>query len=340
MSLDDPATAEGDLQRTPLPHLLVYMADRRLTGALFLREPDGTEHVMRFEWGAPARVRPGDRYALFGELLVEAGIVTEQVVQEALATKGLLGDILILTGHADGITLERIADQQLTRRVVRLFGLPAETSYRYFDGHPELANTAGPPYRSDPLSLLLAGLRAHPRSCLPLGRLMDKLGEARLRMHPDAVLERFGLTDEEAGVATSLLVDRPTFIDLVSSGVAAPDVVCRVVYALLLTRQIDLGQKLPPLGAEETPPPVAVGRVQLMPTAYRMGAAAPDPAGDGERAAVMPRTLRRRKTTSEVTVMGPEEDPTSEVSEPVSDVVEVAGTPPARPRDTGTEHGQ
>ncbi len=332
MSPDDPATAEGDLHRTPLPHLLVYMADRRLTGALFLKEPSGVEHLVRFEWGAPARVVPGDAYALFGQLLVEAGIVTEEVVQEALATKGLLGDVLILTGHADSIELERTAVEQLTRRVVHLFGLPPATSYRYFDGHPALANTTGPPCRSDPLALLLAGLREHPRAGLSLARLMEKLGEARLRLHADAVLERFCLTDEEASVATALLVDKPTFVDLVASGVAPPDVVCRIVYVMLITRQIDLGQKLPPLGADDTPPPVAVGRVMLMPAVHRLGAAAPDPAGDGERAAVLPRTLRRRKAAGGV-VSSPEsdEDPISDVTEPTSDVVEVGG-PTSRAR--------
>ena len=334
MSSDDPATAEGDLQRAPLSHLLVYMADRRLTGALFLDEPSGLEHIVRFEYGAPARVRPGDDYALFGQLLVEAGVVTQDVVDDALATKGLLGDVLILTGHADSITLERTAVDQLERRVVRLFGLPPETKYRYFDRHPALADTAGPPCRSDPLALLIAGLRAHPRAGSPLSRLLEKLGETRLRMHPDAVLERFGLTDEEASVATALLMDRPTFVELLSTGVASAEVVCRVVYVLLLTRQIDMGQKLPPLGAEDTPPPVAVGRVQLMPAVHRMGAAAPDPAGDGERAAVMPRTLRRRKTSSGVTIPpDSDEDPISDITaEPTSDVVDVTGASIPRAR--------
>jgi len=330
MSLDDPATAEGDFQRTPLPHLLVYMADRRLTGALFLCEPSGAEHILRFEWGTPVKVQPGDGYALFGEMLVEAGIVSDSVVNEALATKGLLGDVLILTGHADPEILERIAAAQHERRMVRLFALPPETSYRYFDGHPALSEGMGPACRGDVPRLLMAGLRAHPRASMSLSRLMEKLGDLKLRLHPDAVLERFGWTDEEACVATTVLMDRPTFTDLLSAGVAEVDVVRRVVYALLITRQIDLGQKAPPLGAEETPPAVAVGRVQLMPAVHRSGAAAPDPAGDGERAAVMPRTLRRRKAEA------PTSAPADCEEEPVSDVVEIGGGHPERPRDTGT----
>jgi hypothetical protein len=340
MSLDDPATAEGDFLRTPLPHLLVYMADRRLTGALFLCEPDGTEHIVRFEEGAPAKVFSGDRYALFGELLIEAGVVEEQVVREALATKGLLGDVLILTGHAVPETLERIAAVQHERRVVRLFGLPSETSYRYFDGDPALAEDAGRVHCRDVLHLIMAGLRSHPRSGMSLSRLLEKLGEARLRLHPDAALERFGFTDEEACVASAVLMDRPTFVDLLSTGVAESSVVRRVVYALLLTRQLDSGarqleggQKVLPLGAGDVAPAIAVGRVALVPAIHRSGAAAPDPAGDGERAAVMPRTLRRRKQATEPQQPGVGHDGEEE---PVSDVVEIGGPYGERARDTGT----
>jgi len=313
------------------------MADRRLTGALFLHEADGTEHVVRFEHGTPVKVRPGDGYALFGEMLVEQGIVSDQVVAEALATKGLLGDVLILTGHAEPVILERVAAAQHERRIVRLFSLPPETSYRYFDGHTALLEGMGPSCRGDVPRLLMAGLRAHPRACMSLGRLMDKLGDRHLRLHPDAVLERFGWTDEEACVATTVLMDRPTFTDLLAAGVADGDVVRRVVYALLITRQLDIGQKATPFGVEDTPPVVAVGRVQLMPAVHRLGAAAPDPAGDGERAAVMPRTLRRRKSDAEQTPT-PEDPAECDDEAAVSDVIELAGPPfPARHGDTGTD---
>jgi len=322
MPLDDPAaTAEGDFRRTPLPHLLVYMADRRLSGALFLKEPQGLEHVVRFECGSPVRVMPGDGFALFGEMLVEAGIVREEVVRGALATKGLLGDVLILTGHAEADELESVASEQLLRRMVRLFALPPDTTYRYFENHDALAATT-PGCRVDVLRLLLEGLRSHPRAGLSLSKLMERLGELPLRMHPDALLDRFGWSDAEAAVIQAIVDDRPTLVDLLSAGAVEASVVRCVVYTLLLTRQIDVGQKTMPLGHEETAPVVTVGRVALASAVHRLGAAAPDPAGDGERAAVMPRRLRRRKSRPEPIanvpiVAGDGED------EPVSDVIEI-----------------
>ncbi|MEZ4313762.1 MAG: hypothetical protein R3F14_37555, partial [Polyangiaceae bacterium] len=267
------------------------------------------------------------------------------VIDGALATKGVLGDVLILTGHADGDTLERIAGHQLELRLVRLFGLPPATVYRYFEGHAALDDVPGPGSRGDILHVLATGTRAHPRSAMPLGKLMDHLGEVRLGLHPDAVLDRFCFDEDESKVATAVLAGKPTFVELLSAEIAPADVVRRVVYLFLLTRQLDIGfghgQRLPPLGIEETLPPVAVGRVALRAAMHRHGAAVPDPSGDGERAAVQPRTLRRRRPpiSGPGTILGPDAEPPSDVCEPVSDIVEIGGAPDSRARESSTGTG-
>src|SRR5262249_23576670 len=46
-----PPTAQGSLERTPFVHLLVYLADRLVSGTLVLAEPDqppGEEHAIYF----------------------------------------------------------------------------------------------------------------------------------------------------------------------------------------------------------------------------------------------------------------------------------------------------
>src|SRR3954465_14033538 len=111
MGSDTPATAGGGLGRAPFAPLLVYAVDRRLTGALFLREPPSAgappvEHVVRFARGTPVKVRPGDGFARLGELLVEAGALSPETLVEALATKGLLGDVLLLAGCVERDRLE------------------------------------------------------------------------------------------------------------------------------------------------------------------------------------------------------------------------------------------
>src|SRR5262249_24390386 len=134
MGAEHLATAQGDLGRTPLGHLFVYALDKRLSGALVFCEPSGVEHVVLLSRGAPIKIRPGDGYALLGEMLIEAVAVSQATIQEALATQGLLGDVLVLAGRIHRDVLESVAEEQFRRRIVRLFNLPKETTYRYADG--------------------------------------------------------------------------------------------------------------------------------------------------------------------------------------------------------------
>jgi hypothetical protein len=310
------ATAEGELARTPLAHLLVYALDRRLTGALFLAPPSREEHVIRLCRGVPTKVRPGDGFSPLGEMLVEAGAIDLKTMEAALATKGLLGDVLLLAGRVERDLLEKVAEEQFRRRMVRLFALPPETTYRYYDGHQALAEYGGDPAGVDPLALLWAGIRVHGDVSVMMDTTLARLGEAPLRLSPAATVARFGLDAEEAKLCEALAARTVTLAELCA--VSFPGLARRFVYALVITRQIDIGMGLSPLdadlvapssspdapggspaevrraaGASPVPPraPVdaraaagaAVGRMTLRSTVHRMGAAAPDAPGAGER---------------------------------------------------------
>ncbi|APR79399.1 Integral membrane protein [Minicystis rosea] len=299
------ATAEGDLGRSPIAHLLVYALDRRLTGALFLTTPDGAKHVVRLARGIPVKVRPGDAYALLGGMLVEAGAIDQATLDAALATAGLLGDVLLLAGRIERDTLEQIAEQQFIRRMVRLFELPKETTYAYFDGHEELSDWGGDPACVDALALIWAGLRMHGERSAMMETTLALLGDKPMRLHAAATLSRCGLDEAEAKLA-ELLASRPvTLAELDALGAAPPEMVRRFAYAALITRQIDLGAGALPLGASEparsnaTPSvaqaSAAVARMQLKSTVHRVGAAAPDAPGDGERGTTVASRTSSRK---------------------------------------------
>ncbi len=289
MANDTPATAEGDLGRTPFAHLLVYALDKRLTGAMFLAEP-GVEqpHVVRFERGAAVKVRPADRYSLLGEMLVEAKLLSEKTLADALATKGLLGDVLMLTGCVDRDALESTCLRQFEKRMVRFFQLPAGTTYRYCDGHTLLEDYGGEAAVVDPLALLWKGLAEHGAPADAEERMLARLGDAPIRLHAQETTERFGMSGEALAVLAQIEKGPVTLPALLALGIAPEQVVKRVCYALLITRQVETSANLIPAGAEPVPPsgrePVAaVGRVQLKAKAYRLGAAAPDLPGTGER---------------------------------------------------------
>jgi hypothetical protein len=363
------ATAEGELAKTPFAHLLVYALDRRLTGVLFLKQPDGVEHVVRLARGVPVKVRPGDRYALLGEMLVEAGAIDRATLEEALATKGLLGDMLLLAGRVDGDVLEKVAEQQFIRRMVRLFSLPKETVFRYCGGHDELAEYGGDPADVDPLALVWAGLRAHGDVDVRMGPTLARVGDSPLRLHASATVSRFGCCDEEAKLIERLC-DRPsTIAELDALGHVPPEVVRRFVYALLITRQLDLGTGTLPIGsAPAAPDPTrglfdsdssrsavlpqapastiaTVAKMKIVSTLHRVGAAAPDLPGDGERGApnVLPRRRDGESPSRPSRSMAAVKPPEAEAEEPPSssgkrDVVKPQAAPSAEgepARDSG-----
>lgn len=302
MHVVGPATAEGDLERTPFAHLLVYAADRRLTGAMILDEPGGAEHVIQLDRGAAVKVRPGDGFALFGDLLVEDGLVSRETVDAALATRGLLGDVLLLSGCVDAGTLEWVAEVQFVKRMVRLFALPPDTRYRYFEGHAALSGWGGEPACVDPLALLWAGLREHGARSSRLEPMLERLGAAPLRLHPALVPGRFGFRGPELDAIERMQQEAPTLEDLLASGIAPAEALRSLVYALLITRYVELGNGMAPVGvspsmrpggASGSQPQQQIGRMQLRPTLHRLGAAAPDPVGDGERAPLSVRSRGR-----------------------------------------------
>jgi hypothetical protein len=292
MGSDTPATAEGDLARTPFAHLLVYAVDRRLTGALFLREPldaagSPVEHVVRFARGTPVKVRPGDGFARLGEMLVEAGALSPATLVEALATKGLLGDVLMLAGCVDRDRLEATCEAQFHRRMTRLFTLPIETTFRYCDGHVELLDYGGDPASADPLAILWAGLKAHGGTPAILDATLSRLGDAPLRIHPQATVGQLALSGDEARVIEQLRSCPEGLRALETRELLATARLRQLVYALAITRQLDLGSSTLPVGALDPTRTTSrsLGRVQLRPTTHRLGAAAPDAPGDGERGA-------------------------------------------------------
>ncbi len=316
MGFDTPATAEGDLARTPFAHLLVYAVDQRLTGALFFCEPPTVarptvEHVVRFVRGTPVKVRSGDGYALLGELLVEAGTLSKKTLEQALATKGLLGDVLILAGCVDRDRLEEMCQAQFRKRMTRLFTLPEKTTFRYYDGHPELLDYGGEPSNSDALAILWAGLQTQGGAPNVVDATLSRLGDLPLRIHPQATVARLGLADDEARVVEHLRASAEGLPAIAERRLLPFERLCRLVYALTITRQLDIGSSAPPVGALDTPRSTTFARLQLKPTSHRLGAAAPDAPGDGERGAVSSQssTSSRRPSSAPVALLKPPVEP-------------------------------
>lgn len=256
MSLE--ATATGTLQATPFGHLLVYLLDRGLTGSLVLEEPNGDKHAVWFETGAPAKVKTATAVTYLGQVLVEQRAITREVyertLQGALRERRLHGQVLLETGAIELKVLRDALREQLARQVLWLFKLNAATAYGYYDQVNLLERWGAPEgLRTRPLALIWRGLRRHA-SAAEIETVTGRLGQRPIELHVDAPIRRFRFESSEQALIDVLRAKPQPLSSLIASGLAAPDDVKRLVYVLVILRQLELGVPgAEPVGVDEAP---------------------------------------------------------------------------------------
>jgi len=265
-------TAEGGLQRTPLVHLLVYMLDRRLTGTTCFVDPDRFVHGIYFVDGVPSKVWTGTMVAPLDRVILDLGLLDEQALRNSLKEiskkRVLHGRHLVTKGLIDRETLLTVLRHQLVRKLVALFDLPPATTYAYFDGLNLLEGYGGPELlECEPLAVIMAGVRMRADNPV-VDATLERIAHRPLGLHLQAEMKRFQLHRDEAAVVDLLRTRRMTLPELCSAGVAQERVVRLTVYALAITRHLDLG--VPGRG------PVGLGRerpasplIEVVPVAIR-----------------------------------------------------------------------
>lgn len=256
MSLE--ATATGNLQATPFGHLLVYLLDRGLTGSLVLEEPNGDKHAIYFETGAPAKVKTAKPVTYLGQVLVEQRAITREVyertLQGALHERRLHGQVLLETGAIELRVLRDALREQLARQVLWLFKLGPQTAYGYYDQVNLLERWGAPEgLRTRPLALIWRGLRRHT-SAAEIDQVTARLGQRPIELHVDAPIRRFRFESSEQALIDVLRAKPQPLQSLIASGLAPAEDVKRLVYVLLILRQLDLGVPgAEPVGVDEAP---------------------------------------------------------------------------------------
>ena len=246
-------TAEGTLAKTPLVHLLVYMLDRRLTGSTLFLTPDGISHGIYFYDGVPSKVRTGTQIAPLDQILLELGLIDQEVLEEtlieALQRKVLHGRHLVERGLLDRETMLSVLGLQLVRKMLAYFELPSETRYAYYDGLNLLATHGGPElFPCEPLAVIMAGIRLRAHDPL-VNATLDRLGNRGMLLHPDGDVRRFRFHRDEAAVAELIRGQRRTLSEILTAGVAHERTVRLTIYALTITRYLEVGVVgKPPVG--------------------------------------------------------------------------------------------
>ncbi len=252
---------EGALDDFSLPMIFTHALEHRLSGSLVLKGPYGDDVVV-FAGGSPSRIRTARMIAPLGEMLVRLGVIADVDLQSALFraqnARERLGKQLVSESLVDRRTLLRALREQLLLRVRSLASLPPETQYE-FHANTDLLEEGAPTNQvnCDPLASLLAFVRAWPE----YRRIDDALAPfetAPVRLHREAVLDRFDLDDTErtliARIANGAVA---THAEIYKWGMAPERAIRALLYVLHITHHLDDGTSIPPLDAEAPANPVA-----------------------------------------------------------------------------------
>jgi curved DNA-binding protein CbpA len=250
-------TAQGSLEATPLGHLLVYGLDRLLTGTLVLEEPTGQRHAIYFDDGGPAKAKVQDPVLYLGRVLVEQKAISEAVYQRTLSlaveTGKLHGQVLLEEGLIDEHVLREGLREQLARQVLWMFSLPPATLFGYYDRMNFLERWGGEGVRAKPLALIWRGVREYAHAG-HLAEVLERFGDQLILLHIDAPIRRFRFDRREQSIIDVLRAKPQPLHELLNRGLADPAYVRRLVYAMIITRQLETGiQGVEPIGVDEAP---------------------------------------------------------------------------------------
>ncbi len=254
------ATATGSFGRTPFAHVLVYLHTRELSGTLEIRDGEQQDHVY-FQKGCPAKVRPSEPVEPLGRVLLDMGLVDEDSYNQSLEAlaqgQGLQGQILMSMGAINMPALIRGLKEQLTRKLVRLFG-HSTASYAYYDGVNFLRGYGGDEVlRIDPFPVLYMGVRSSYDDAR-LNQLLGPVAGQPMKLLDSADVRRFGLGPDEVDLCT-MIYEQPLTVEQIEKHSPIPAADARaLVYCLLITKQVEFVQSETPA---RRPPPAGAPAV-------------------------------------------------------------------------------
>src|SRR5262245_36472289 len=242
------AEATGSVRAYPLPKLLFYLYRKQFTGTMVLSQSP-LENRIYLRDGMPVAAQVADMTEPMGRILLEMGIITDELYNQSLAQMAASGqrqgDILVAIG---AVTEEQVAQAlktQLVRKVVRLFKL-REAEFALFREDHEYGRTP----------VEAAGLRVHPRrliyngirNCYDIERVREEIGDGldgrMFQLDPNTApnLDRYQFSEED-GQLLALLHSQPWSVrPLREASGASETEIWMMVYTLLVTDMLSLVQ--------------------------------------------------------------------------------------------------
>ncbi len=260
----------------PLPELLVALLDRQLAGTLVIQETDGSKSALLIVRGAPAKARLAHNPVFLGETLVELGAIDEATrkssLQDAMDSGRPHGQVLVSQGLVDDTSLFVALREQLHRQTLALCELPPETAFGLYPANYLDGWGPSPEWRVKPLPLVWRAL-VDKSSAARVDQVVSRLGTRELRMRFEAPVARYRLDQNELALVNVLRAKPQPLAQLQNSGVGSEERVRRAVFALVMTRQVDLsadqglpvGHQEPPESPQSVLPPALRPQAQPQP---------------------------------------------------------------------------
>jgi tetratricopeptide (TPR) repeat protein len=240
-----PPLARGRLSTTSLAELLVLSLERRLNGSFVFETPVSERSALVVASGRVTKVRTAETVDPLGRLLTDSGVIDDATLERglrvALERKDRLGDVLIQLDAVERSVLERTLREQIGRRLSWLGQLPEESAYGFYANVDFLEDR--PECGVEPLALIWRCMRdgraLHPGQEAALAGL----GARPLRLRERAALERFELSSDERALFEGLR-SRPLSLEaLVNHPGLEATRARRLIYALLITHQLDADRR-------------------------------------------------------------------------------------------------
>ncbi|MCU0664798.1 MAG: DnaJ domain-containing protein [Myxococcota bacterium] len=248
--------AEGTFDKTPFGHILIYIYERRLGGTLQVQD-EQHQATIYFREGVPAKTRTSMSGRSLSAVLRALGYVNDAQLEACAAevsAKGLLaGQVLLSLGAIDTRQLVVGLREQLLSKLVDVFSL-GSAGYAFYEKVNMLAGY-GPDelVEVDPFAVLLAGLRTLPYQAVH-ERIAGPLKGRYVTLRDPNVVRRFRTDPHERALCHELL-NQPVSADSLLFDVARDRrIVDRVLYGMLITKQLVVTTEMPRTAADSSVP--------------------------------------------------------------------------------------
>jgi curved DNA-binding protein CbpA len=244
-------SATGTLEDSPMLHLLVSALEQGTSGTLVIETPSGSRSALLLARGIPTKLRTAEPVERFGSVLVKLGWLDEHAsetsFEEASAAGKLHGEYLTESGVLNADIVARGLRQQMLRKLLWACSLEPKSVYGLYEDRDFLARWAGAGTPISPLHAIWQLTRAMEESST-LNNLVGRFESQAMRIHPRAVLEKFGFDAAERALLDALKARPQTVSELKRLNILSASMLHRAIYVLALTRQFELGGISDPMG--------------------------------------------------------------------------------------------